>query len=536
MVGDKANFRRKFAALSLGSLLSLIVFEGGLWLASHNVPSLPEAPVAGTTVLCVGGAQVMGPAVPAASTYCAQLQDLARAAGRDDLHFLGLGRAGWNTAQILAALPGWLAKYRPRKVLVMAGEENFLNYAGFQECRDIPLGCPPTLVRRFVGFVLRLRSVRFSRAVMENRRWYIGMFDQRYRDLRAMEDALGGRVVPNDREHVRVALQRIYDEAGGRGIHASAAARMMARLMADEPETHRGQLAWLERAYEAGGENYNPAVLVDVQALPSRPGYPLALEFARRKVESRLLSRERALHPQKALAALFQLSHDGVSAGAVAPMKAFEACYDDPNCRRAFIPALRSRPEHLAARQSMLEISRKRGNFGFAAEMLIEWLAWNPGEAGEAPFIYANWLRRELREPRFSSEAGMLNQSLERLFRWIPAWKLRMEWCWSRERISSWIDYDLSRIHNLVNQSGAELVLQTAPPRSGFGRIRREVDFPIFEAGRAHSHEVSDTSVAFWSADGAHVSSEVFGEDGTSLSEMGHRRLAEYLWRSERFP
>lgn len=443
LVDRKASFRRKLAALCIGSLFAVLAFEAALRLFVLRPVILPPVPTEGENILCIGGRHTNGSGVFAAANYCRHLRELARMEKRDGLNFIPLGRLGWNSTEILAALPNWLARYRPHRVLVQASGDDFFS-------------CRPRERRTYVA--------RFFSGLVGRLGWSAVSFDRSHRDLVVLEEVISGARMEMNHADAAEALRRIYEEGAGRGIRAAAAARMLARLAADEPFSHREQLAWLEKSYDAEPTIYNRGLLDDLTALRHRAGFPLALDNARRILQSRLDEARRATAMHADLVPIFQLDPGTSPSWDSQNLVRLEACYDKPDCRMDIHRLIRSRPGDAVLRRISFEIGMRQGDIAFASALLVDWLNWNPTEGRAEPVVYAGWLRRDLRAPRYAASAESLDAALAAAF---PLFSARSWWissCPSREKIFSELEVDLGRIRELVTAAGSDVVLQTAAP------------------------------------------------------------------------
>jgi lysophospholipase L1-like esterase len=123
--------------------------------AARAALSDPGAPV----VLCLGDSHTYGAGVTAAEAYPAQLEALLRARGYR-VNVVNLGVPGMNTSEIRRALPGWLKRFSPVAVIVLAGVNNGWNRrdAAWSDAQD---GVPSSVLARIRDSLAgRVRLVR----------------------------------------------------------------------------------------------------------------------------------------------------------------------------------------------------------------------------------------------------------------------------------------------------------------------------------------------------------------------------------------
>ena len=125
--------------VAAGLMLALVLLELSLRLGPLFIHVDP-APIAhhGGTILALGDSHTYGMWVPAEDAYPGQLQALLdeRAPGRYNV--VNLGLPGMNSSEIIARLPGWIARFRPFAVVVSIGVNNRWNWSDTFETRRFP--------------------------------------------------------------------------------------------------------------------------------------------------------------------------------------------------------------------------------------------------------------------------------------------------------------------------------------------------------------------------------------------------------------
>jgi len=133
------SLSRKTAAFLLGLLAAALLLEfslrivgiSGLMPGARLPMNAVHEPDAGALrVLCLGNSHTEGAAETLEGAYPAQLEKLLLAQGRK-AQVINAGRGNWNSSEILDYLPGYLRKYKPAVVFLMAGEPNAWNYRFF---------------------------------------------------------------------------------------------------------------------------------------------------------------------------------------------------------------------------------------------------------------------------------------------------------------------------------------------------------------------------------------------------------------------
>lgn len=116
-------------ALAAGTLLSLALLEGGLWIA-HVVldPGRRDEHLSSAghtrTILCIGDSNTYGIHLPVHHSYPGRLQSLLDRAPESSWRVVNLGYPGQNSAQVRARLAENLRHYRPEVVICWIGVNN----------------------------------------------------------------------------------------------------------------------------------------------------------------------------------------------------------------------------------------------------------------------------------------------------------------------------------------------------------------------------------------------------------------------------
>lgn len=147
-----------FATLAL--VCSLAAAEFGLRAAEQRRLASTVTPVAvvdpsadNLRVLCLGDSFTTAEGLPRDRTYPAHLERLLKEAGHRAQVF-NQGATDLNSRQLLDALPAYLAAYQPDVVLLLVGEANSINPAGYTFDGDVPpagVGGGSRLLRLFRG-------------------------------------------------------------------------------------------------------------------------------------------------------------------------------------------------------------------------------------------------------------------------------------------------------------------------------------------------------------------------------------------------
>jgi lysophospholipase L1-like esterase len=147
--------------LLFGLLLAVLLLEAGMRLASRFVGErVDDSDEANRlTLLTLGDSHTYGVSITAQDAYPGQLAaDLdLRAPGR--YRVVNLGLPGMNSAEILARLPGWYARYRPHSAIVCVGVNNIWNDSETEPEQNA------AGVRRWLS---NLRVVRLARILRVN--------------------------------------------------------------------------------------------------------------------------------------------------------------------------------------------------------------------------------------------------------------------------------------------------------------------------------------------------------------------------------
>jgi len=142
--------RGPLIAFTLGLVLVLLVVEVSLrligvttFLAKNRLPSTvgmdvdtvkPAPPLdpEAFRVLCVGNSHTQGAAETLEGAFPPQLEKLLQEKhpGKK-FQVFNTGRGNWNSSEVLEYLPGFLEKFRPHVVFAMIGEPNAWNYRYF---------------------------------------------------------------------------------------------------------------------------------------------------------------------------------------------------------------------------------------------------------------------------------------------------------------------------------------------------------------------------------------------------------------------
>ena len=103
---------------------------GGTPALTGTLPPPPPDPSA-FRILCLGNSHTQGAGT---DPYPWHLERLLREKypGRA-FQVINTGRGNWNSSEVLAQLPGFLAEYRPQVVFAMVGEPNYWNYRHYQQ-------------------------------------------------------------------------------------------------------------------------------------------------------------------------------------------------------------------------------------------------------------------------------------------------------------------------------------------------------------------------------------------------------------------
>lgn len=133
-----------FIALALGTLVVLLSLEvfvrwSGQKGRVHGQVEINTA--ARWRILAIGHSHTMGLGAPAGRSFPAQLEERLRSQNQS-VQVVNMGFGGWNTAQILRELPGWLDRYTPHVVLIWAGDPNFYNPIGLHQQSESQLWDP----------------------------------------------------------------------------------------------------------------------------------------------------------------------------------------------------------------------------------------------------------------------------------------------------------------------------------------------------------------------------------------------------------
>jgi lysophospholipase L1-like esterase len=121
-----------------GVVLTLVILELALSLGALFVQSRPiSISESRGTILTLGDSHTYGVHTEPDESYPGQLQTVLneRAPGRYNV--VNLGVPGSNSAEIVARLPGWIARYRPFAVIVCVGANNLWNYSDTQESKRL---------------------------------------------------------------------------------------------------------------------------------------------------------------------------------------------------------------------------------------------------------------------------------------------------------------------------------------------------------------------------------------------------------------
>lgn len=104
--------------------------RGGTPALTGTLPPPPPDPAA-FRILCLGNSHTQGAGT---DPYPWHLEKLLREKfpGRA-FQVINTGRGNWNSAEVLAALPSFLAEYRPQVVFAMVGEPNYWNYRHYHQ-------------------------------------------------------------------------------------------------------------------------------------------------------------------------------------------------------------------------------------------------------------------------------------------------------------------------------------------------------------------------------------------------------------------
>lgn len=136
--GKRHTPPREWAArvglMVFGVVLTCVLLELALNLGAMFVQSRPISVSEGRgTILTLGDSHTYGVKTRPEESYPGQLQALLdeRAPGRYNI--VNLGVPGTNSAEIVAQLPAWIARFRPFAVIVCVGINNRWNYSNTQK-------------------------------------------------------------------------------------------------------------------------------------------------------------------------------------------------------------------------------------------------------------------------------------------------------------------------------------------------------------------------------------------------------------------
>ena len=251
----RSRFRalaERLGLLLLGTLLALLLLEGGLWGLSsfygHRSGALP--PGAGAVVLTVGDSHTYGVFYPPEESYPGHLQARLEEVSPGGYRVVNLGLPGMNSSTILAKLPRWIDRYQPRTVIFCAGINNLWNTADSDRERGRAAGA------RWLG---RSRTLRLLRLIAFGRADQADLPEDTGRPelQRTLLDEGRGGVEHRDAATGELLARHQGNVRGGaRDLDAAA------HLLADDLE------ALLDLSREQGFE----VVLLTYAARPDTPG------------------------------------------------------------------------------------------------------------------------------------------------------------------------------------------------------------------------------------------------------------------------
>ena len=123
------KIRKNLGKLALVFLLTLVVAELGLRLAgsAYRVKGAKEPDPNRYMILCMGESSTVGYGVAPEETYPNRLEQLLNAENPDQFQVVYDGEMGANSRKMVALLPDFLRKYRPRMIIAMIGVNNHID-------------------------------------------------------------------------------------------------------------------------------------------------------------------------------------------------------------------------------------------------------------------------------------------------------------------------------------------------------------------------------------------------------------------------
>lgn len=87
-----------------------------------------------TTILCLGDSVTKGEGVPVKKNYPAQLENLLNLSLKEKkFQVINSGAGRVNTAIVLDSLPDLIDRFKPKIIILMVGEANYLNFWGYKK-------------------------------------------------------------------------------------------------------------------------------------------------------------------------------------------------------------------------------------------------------------------------------------------------------------------------------------------------------------------------------------------------------------------
>jgi lysophospholipase L1-like esterase len=227
--GARRASRGKLRKLALGLGCVLVVLAGlevglraaGAWILMGQNPRGPEAGAGERvfTLLCVGDSWTQGAPDGRYPDYLVQRLNARRGGPR--FRQVNLGRAGTNSSQSVARLPGEIAAYRPDLLLVLTGNNDHHNLTDstYWRFRDDRLAGPSILAARARVLAHSLRVYRLGRTLWQQAtgRSTPNEFFEASRDGtgRAAEAALD---IESHRRQLEYNLTRLVELARSEGV------------------------------------------------------------------------------------------------------------------------------------------------------------------------------------------------------------------------------------------------------------------------------------------------------------------------------
>lgn len=527
---------RKFIAVGLGAVFTLLVFElvlrmiGFQELYSRDTSRpqrLSERPV----VLFLGNSHTMGTGAPVGKSYPDQFRDLlVEQYGDSPFEVINLGRGNANSSYVADEAQGYLKSYRPKFVVVMTGETNFWNHLGYSdfvsktssEARSIGLlvyNAAYSLrtfrfIQLFSEFVIRPRAGQklFSDYNETDRAWIwvAAMNNANMFDSSKMSEAEAWDAYDTIKS---------YTSAGGLPLSMlEALIEILPRVWKDRPELEeewRSRILEYEAMFGVEGYSYYLDRLTNTYLSSVK-------DTVVRELGNKMLARRPSNFAD--LREVFEFQQEANS----------HRTQSLESQIKFYSLATIIFPTHAHARMFLFAKLRQANRFAEAFEVAKQGMELNPLANQSNWMIEIRAVEEDAR--REGSERSMqlvseIEKYREEFVRRFPRHRGRVVKI-TDEEILKWVEFDLERIRNVVEQSGAKLMLQTYPPeRQGPEKL---VDQLIRKFAAQHGVPVSDTSREIMTLEPDFKKREayftkMYGDYDGHLGENGYAIVARLL-------